>query len=391
MRNIRYRPRNVRETLVELKDTSEHALDLAYAALLSDDAELAAEVISLEKRVDYLEYQARIALMLAANKASDAERLVGVFQVVDTAVGVTHAAGDIARILTKDIGHPSALRAALPEAPETVDRAVVADDSPYAGRTLGDINLQVETGVRVVAIRRDDEWRLSPDADATIEAGDVLIGSGPDVGIETFHEEATGEPLVPTTAEPSVDDLDTAVDLIVDLKTISEVSVGLAYSAALFDSDAIAREVRSLEERSDELESELEAWVIDAVPSAENPHELRGLLQLANAAEETCDAAFVLAEAVLRDVELHPVFGEAIQDSAEVITTATISPNSELVGDDVAGLELETRTGMVVLAVRRDGTWTFDPAAGMQLAAGDALVARGPRGGEARLRELCGD
>ena len=389
MRNIRYRPRNVRETLVELKDTSEHALDLAYAGLLSDDAELAAEVIRLEHRVDYLEYHAQIALMLAANRVSDAERLVGVFQVVDTAVGVTHAAGDIARILTKDIGHPSALRAALPEAPEVVDRAVVDDDSPYAGRTLGDIDLQVETGVRVVAIRRDDEWRLSPGADATVEVGDVLIASGSDAGIETFHERATGRPLAPPATESTVEGLDTAVDLIVGLKTISEVSVGLAYSAALFDSDAIASEVRSLEERSDELEAELEAWVIDAVPTAENPHELRGLLQLANAAEETCDAAFVLAETVLRDVELHPVFGEAIKESAEVITTATLEPESELVGDDVAELELETRTGMVILAVRREGTWTFDPKSGMELMAGDALVARGPRDGEQRLRELC--
>lgn len=389
MRNIRYRPRNVRETLVELKDTSEHALDLAYAALLSDDAELAAEVIRLEERVDYLEYHAQIALMLAANRVADAERLVGVFQVVDTAVGVTHAAGDIARILTKDIGHPSALRAALPEAPEVVDRAVVATDSPYAGRTLGEIDLQVETGVRIVAIRRDDEWRLSPGAEATVEAGDVLIASGSDAGIETFHERATGAPLAPTTVEETVDDLDTAVDLIVELKTISEVAVGLAYSAALFDSDAIATEVRSLEERSDELEAELETWVIDAVPTAENPHELRGLLQLANAAEETCDAAFVLAETVLRDVELHPVFGEAIKESAEVITTTTLDPESELVGDDVADLELETQTGMVILAVRREGTWTFDPTSGMELAAGDVLVARGPRGGEQRLRELC--
>ena len=389
MRNIRYRQLNVRETLVELKDTSEHALDLAYAALLSDDAELAAEVIRLESRVDYLEYQAQIALMLAANRVSDAERLVGVFQVVDTAVEVTHAAGDIARILTKNIGHPSALRVALPEAPEVADRVVVADGSPYAGQTLGEIDLQVETGVRVVAIRRDDEWQLRPDADATVEVGDVLIASGADAGIETFHERATGASLITATAEPTVDDLSTAVDLIVELKTISEVSVGLAYSAALFDSDAIASEVRTLEERSDELESKLEAWVIDAVPTAENPHELRGLLQLANAAEETCDAAFVLAETVLRDVELHPVFGQAVKESAEVITTATVGPESELIGDDVAELELETRTGMVVLAVRREGTWTFDPKSGMELMSGDALVARGPRGGEQRLRELC--
>lgn len=386
MREIRYRPRNVRETLVELKDTSELAVDLAYSAVLSGDAPLADEVVALEDRVRYLQYHARIALMLAARNADDAERLVGVFQVVATAVDVTHAAGDVARVLTRGIGHPVALRAALPEAPDAVVRATLDDDAPLVDETLDQANLQVETGCRVVAVRRGETWHIGPEADTTLRAGDILILSGPDAGVADAYERITGGPLEPTVpSEPIVADLDVAVELVVRLKTLSEVAVGLAYGAALFDSDDLAREVWSIEERSNAAEDELERWVIDAVPRASRPHDLRGLLHLANASEAMCNAARGLAEAVLRDVDVHPVFAEAVRDSNEVIAAVTLDGSTPTSVDE---LEVEAQSGIVVLAVRRDGDWTFDPGASIELADGDTLVIRGPKAGVARLRRL---
>jgi len=389
MREIRYSPRNVRETLVELKDASELAIDLAYSALLAGDQELATEVIELESRVDFLEYHARIALMLAAKRVDDAERLVGIFQVVDTAVATTHAAGDIARILTKNVGHPASLRAALPEAQEAVVRATVAEGTAYDGNTLAALDIQTETGVRVIAVRRNEQWHIDPDADLELNAGDVIIGSGTDTGVEQLYDAATGKPLDPQPVDSDIEDLKQAVQTVIELRTVSEVAVGLAYSAALFDDDELAEEVHELERRSDELQSELEGWVIDAVPRVENPHRLRGLLHLARASEAICDAAVDITDAVLRNVPLHPVFGQAVRDSAEIIGSATVRDESELVGKDVGDLELEANTGMVVLAIRREREWLFDPAPGTRIDAGDVLVARGPRDGEAKLRAVC--
>ncbi len=389
MREIRYAPRNVRETLVELKDVSELAIDLAYSAILAGDRELATEVIELESRVDFLEYHARIALMLAAKTVDDAERLVGMFQVVDTAVATTHAAGDIARVLTKDVGLPASLRRALPEAEEAVVRAVIAEGSPYAGQTLGDLDIQSATGVRLLAVRRDETWDIEPDSDLKLSVGDVLIASGTDTGVEAFYEHATTTPLEPQPIDTDIDDLERAVRTVVELRTVSEVAVGLAYSAALFDDDELAAEVHELEIRSDVLQSELEGWVIDAVPRVDNPHRLRGLLHLARASEAICDAAVDITDAVLRNVPLHPVFGQAIRESAEIIGSATVGDESSLVGQDVAEIELETQTGMVILAIRRGEQWLFDPEPGTTIHAGDVLVARGPRDGEAKLRAVC--
>jgi len=389
MREIRYAPRNVRETLVELKDASELAIDLAYSALLAGDRELATEVIALESRVDFLEYHARIALMLAAKRVDDAERLVGIFQVVDTAVATTHAAGDIARVLTKDVGLPASLRRALPEAEEAVVRAVVAEGSDYVNRTLDELAIQPATGVRLLAVRREETWDIDPDSDLEVRTGDVLIASGTDTGVEEFYAQATTTPLEPQPLGTGIDDLERAVRTVVELRTVSEVAVGLAYSAALFDDDELAEEVHELEIRSDTLQSALEGWVIDAVPRVEEPHRLRGLLHLARASEAICDAAVDITDAVLRNVPLHPVFGQAIRESAEIIGSATVDAGSSLVGQDVAELELETQTGMVILAIRRGDNWLFDPEPGTTINPNDVLVARGPRDGEAKLRAIC--
>jgi len=52
-------------------------------------------------------------------------------------------------------------------------------------------------------------------------------------------------------------------------------------------------------------------------------------------------------------------------------------------------LQLETETGMFVLAVRRADKWIYRPGGKTVIKAGDLIIARGPRNGEKRLAELC--
>ena len=58
---LEYEPRNVKELLTEMKDTSEHMIDLAYSALLFDSEPMAYEVQTLEERMDHLLYQIRLS------------------------------------------------------------------------------------------------------------------------------------------------------------------------------------------------------------------------------------------------------------------------------------------------------------------------------------------
>lgn len=387
MREIRYRSKNIRETLVDLKDSSELAVDLAYSAILFDNAELAEEVIDLESSVSYLQYHARIALMLAAKSVSDAEALVGIFQVVDGAVTITEAAADIARITHGGYHIPRAFRG-LPKAEEQFARVKLPADGAHVGRNLSDLDLDVDEGITVIAIRRDgNDWLLDPIGDVTLRAEDVVFVRGPQEGIAEFHVDATGEPLTPR-ADPT-EDVEDAVETVVELKDVSELAIGLAYSAALFDSDMMAAEVNELEDRADELRAELEAWVVSAAGEADaNVAGLQGLFHLAVAAEAITDAALDIADVVFRDVELHPVYAQAISESKQVITSVEIAAESDLIGRSITAFEHDLEAGTTALALRRAGAWQFDPAETTELQVGDTLVLAGPRRGIERVRRL---
>lgn len=64
-----------------------------------------------------------------------------------------------------------------------------------------------------------------------------MITRGCDGGVPLFFEMATTRKFIPREIKHNkpLQDLEHAVDIIVDMKNISEISVGLAYSAILFD------------------------------------------------------------------------------------------------------------------------------------------------------------
>ena len=89
----------------------------------------------------------------------------------------------------------------------------------------------------------------------------------------------------------AISDLDRAVDVLVEMKNVSEAAVGLAYSALLFYDQGLAAEVTQLEDRLDEMREQLELWVLRAGAETIDPAPLRGLLHVGGASEEIGDAA----------------------------------------------------------------------------------------------------
>ncbi|MFB6152864.1 MAG: potassium channel family protein [Halodesulfurarchaeum sp.] len=392
---VEYEPASVKDLLAEMKDTAELLIDLSYSAVLHGSDDIAAEVLELEERMDVLQLRARMSLLLAARNPEDAETLAPVLGIIGAAEKVSDAAGDIAKVVLEDIGVPENIRAALPEALETLVRAELASKSSYAGRTLGDINLETETGVRVIAIRRGGDWVLNPAADTTVETGDVLLLRGPEEGIESVVETVTGDPYERREpAESGISDLERAVDSLVLMKNMSELAVDLAYGSVLFDSDDIAEEVVELEAEVDALKSRFEAWTLRAAGRVDDPVSLRGLVHIATSTEVISDAALEISEGVLRGLDSHVVVQEAVEESDEIIVRVTVQPDSSL-DDTTLGREaVRTETGMRIIAVRRptgEGTdWTIQPGPQTAVAAGDVLLAKGTRRGANLLRERCG-
>jgi uncharacterized protein with PhoU and TrkA domain len=394
--SVAYEPRSVKAILAEMKDIAELLIDLSYSSVLFEDADLAEEVLELESRMDALQLQARMSLVMAGRSPEDAEALAPVFSIVGAAEKISDAAGDIAKVIREDIGHPPALKRYLPDAVETLARATVVSDSPYADRTLGGINLETETGVRVIAIRRGETWVLDPGLDTRLRADDVLICRGSAEAIEDVYRDLTGESLEHEDAEPeSITDLDRAVESVVLMKNMSELAVDLAYGSVLFDSTDLAAEVRELEIEVDALQSRFEVWALRAAGSVGNPASIRGLLHIAASTEVISDAAVEISEGVLRGISSHPVVEAAVGETDEIIARVVVGAESDLQGGTIEEMELDAGSGVQVLAIRRGdagdgarGDWLLSPDPDVELRGGDHLIAKGTRAGAERLDDL---
>ncbi|MCZ7536836.1 MAG: hypothetical protein M5T61_13670 [Acidimicrobiia bacterium] len=222
------RPRNLKAMLSEAKDASELMVDLGYAALFFSDGVMAEEVLELEERLTSLVHEMREVCVLAGRSPRDAERISGVLHLVSAIERMGNAAVDIAHIVTHDLGIPGALVADLAAAKEVSHRVRVREESALAHRSLADVELPTDTGLRVVAIRRAKDWMIDPDGDDVFLPDDVLILRGAAVGIPEVRSLAGAPEWSAATVEeqPAISDLDRAVDVLVEMKNFSGRSGG---------------------------------------------------------------------------------------------------------------------------------------------------------------------
>jgi len=149
------RPRNLREMLAEAKDSSELMVDLAYAALYFGDPEMASEVVAIEETLSDLVHDMRGVCIMAVRNPRESDGMSSVLQVISAIERIANDAVDIARIVTHNVGIPVELVAQLSAAEEISHRVLVNEGSLLAHRPLADHELPVQTGMRVMAVRRE--------------------------------------------------------------------------------------------------------------------------------------------------------------------------------------------------------------------------------------------
>jgi uncharacterized protein with PhoU and TrkA domain len=381
--------RTVKDLFVEAKDVAEIMVDLAYAAVFFGDDDIAKAVIDLEQKMSQIINKLRENAILAARSPEDAEGMSGVLAVASSMEKIGDAAEDIARVVLKDLGVPSELRDDLRHAEEVVARVRIRDENVIEGRTLAELGLPHETGMWVIAIRRDVQWIFAPRGEETLNTGDVLFLQGPEEGVDLIRELA-GAPRrdLREPVEKTLTGIDRAVDLLVEMKNSSEVAVGLAYSAILFHDKGLAAEVSSLEDSTDEMQHELERWVLRSVREGADSDDLRGLLHLAFAAERIADAAQEMTFLVEREEQPHPIIAEALAEADEIVAEVTVAQGSDAAGRSLRALSLRTETGMDVLAIQRGGRWIYRPRGSTTLQVGDRVLAVGPEDGATALEDL---
>ncbi len=170
----------VEKKLIEMKDISELMLDLAYSSVLFHKKEIAEEVIELEDRIDEL-YEDILTQTLRTCKkdGQSLERIKIPLKVADSIERIADAALDIADVVLRDIDLHPVVKRSIEESEETMVRKQIKENSFLDGKTLGESHMAKETGMRVVAIRRGNNWSYGPGRNVKLKAGDRIFARGP--------------------------------------------------------------------------------------------------------------------------------------------------------------------------------------------------------------------
>ncbi len=182
----------------------------------------------------------------------------------------------------------------------------------------------------------------------------------------------------------------TVKELLVGAKDAAELMVDLAYAAVFFGDDSLAREVLRLEERVDELLVDLREVCMLAARTPADAQQLAGVLSMAVSIEGIADSAEDVARVVLNDVGVPRELRDDLRHATEVTARIRIRDDNALSGRPLKELELPSRSGMWIIAIRRDDDWIFGPEGDVALLASDVLFLQGPKDGVDQVRELAG-
>jgi uncharacterized protein with PhoU and TrkA domain len=175
---------------VELKNTSELMIDLAYSSLMLNSKELAEEVQRLEEYVDNLHTDFELLALTSNFKKEEASGVLGLIRLGVATEKIADAAAEMAEVVLRGIEPHPLLQLTIKEAEETVTQACVTATSPLVNKTLKEARVHEETGMWVLAIKREGKC-LRPKSDPRIQVGDILIASGYAEGVEDLKKLAS--------------------------------------------------------------------------------------------------------------------------------------------------------------------------------------------------------
>lgn len=179
------------DALVELKDTSELMLDLAYSSIILNSPELAREVQELEKHMDDLHTRFELLVLSSGFTPEESKDFLGLIRLGVVTEEIADAAAKMGEVVLRRLKPHPILKLAVEEAEETVTSAEVSEDSTLNGKTIKEARIADETGMWILAIKRGKRW-IRPKPTTRIKAGDVLIASGYAEGEEDFKRLASG-------------------------------------------------------------------------------------------------------------------------------------------------------------------------------------------------------
>jgi uncharacterized protein with PhoU and TrkA domain len=179
--------------LVIMKDTSELMIDLAYSSLFLNSQSLAEEVEALENHMDDLHTDFERLVLSSGFSPEESKDFLGLIRLGVVTEKIADAAMEIADVVLRGLEPHPILKVVIEEAEETVTKVTVSKTSALVGKKIREAQIQEETGMWILVIRRG-KWWLRPRPDTVIHPGDVLIAAGYAEGENDFESLVSGVP-----------------------------------------------------------------------------------------------------------------------------------------------------------------------------------------------------
>jgi uncharacterized protein with PhoU and TrkA domain len=183
---------DLEEMLLEVKDTSELMIDLAYSSLLYNNKDIAEEVFVMEEAVDEMVGRIQNEAINRVVDDKNAPKALALIRLAASLEEISDAATQIADVVLREVQPHPVIQLSLRDSDVIITSAQVLEGSSLANSTLGNVKLATQSGMWVIAVKRDRRHIYGPDEHTMILPGDVLFARGPKDGETYFKDLASG-------------------------------------------------------------------------------------------------------------------------------------------------------------------------------------------------------
>ncbi len=163
--------------LAQMKDLSEMMVDLAYSSLLYGSEEIADHVLEMEEKADKLHTEFELTV-LELRETRPVQGLLGLIRLALASEELADAAATMANIVKRGARAHPVMQRAMERAEETIVATEIVKDSVFGGKSLSELGLEDDIGMRIIAIRRGGDWIYNPSDSFILNLGDLIIARG---------------------------------------------------------------------------------------------------------------------------------------------------------------------------------------------------------------------
>ncbi|MFQ6011552.1 MAG: potassium channel family protein [Nitrososphaerales archaeon] len=182
--------RQIRKTIVEMKNLSELSIDLAYSSILFSSRDIAKEVSNIEAKLDELRTNLEHLVLSYAKEVQEVDQLRGLLRLASASEMISDASNEIAEVVLSEIGLHPILQYAISEAEEVITKVEISKGSALEGKSFSESFAEQETGMQVIALKKktEEKWIYHPKGDLVFEIGDVMIAKGRKEGERMLYQ-----------------------------------------------------------------------------------------------------------------------------------------------------------------------------------------------------------